>query len=196
MIKTLKWIRNKFCSCCSDDYSKYTFERAPEPTDIYWENLPVSYWQRRFRILITYTCTVILIGICFGIIYGINIAKTKLNSFSDIPYGTIRGLSILASVIIVFINTALRTVVRELSLQERHETYTDYNLSVAFKLTLARFVNSSIVPIVVNLDSSRWFVDGGLVSDVFYIILSISFLDPILYVIDLGYFSRRIKRWI
>jgi len=44
LIKTLKWIRNKLCPCCEDDYSKYTFERAPEPTDIYWENLPISYW--------------------------------------------------------------------------------------------------------------------------------------------------------
>ena len=77
-------------------------------------------------------------------------------------------------------------------MKERHETYTAYNLSVAFKLTFARFVNTSIVPIVVNIAHNRWFVDGGLVNDVFYIMLSISFLDPILYLMDTGYFIRKI----
>lgn len=63
---------------------------------------------------------------------------------------------------------------------EKHETYTAYNLSVAFKLTFARFINTSIVPIVINVTTSRWFVDGGLVSDIFYVMISISFLDPLL----------------
>lgn len=78
---------------------------------------------------------------------------------------------------------------------ERHETYTAYNLSVAFKLTLARFINTSIVPIVVNVATNRWFVDGGLVSDIFYIMISISFLDPLLYFFDVFYFIRLIKRY-
>lgn len=77
---------------------------------------------------------------------------------------------------------------------EKHETYTAYNLSVAFKLTLARFINTSIVPIVVNVASNRWFVDGGLVSDIFYIMVSISFLDPILYALDPFYVIRLMKR--
>ena len=78
---------------------------------------------------------------------------------------------------------------------EKHETYTSYNLSVALKLTIGRFVNTSIVPIIVNISSDRWFTNGGLVSDIFYIMLSISFLDPILYYFDVFYFLRLIKRW-
>lgn len=143
----------------------------------------------------TYTATVLLIGICFAIIYGINVAKERANDLKDVNPSTLRGLSILCSIIIVIVNQALRTVVRQLSIKERHETYTAYNLSVAFKLTLARFVNSSIVPIVVNVAVNRWFVDGGLVSDVFYIMLSISFLDPILYFFDTGYFIRMLIRY-
>lgn len=77
---------------------------------------------------------------------------------------------------------------------EKHETYTAYNLSVAFKLTFARFINTSIVPIVVNVAANRWFVDGGLVSDIFYIMISISFLDPILYAFDPFYVIRMLKR--
>ena len=78
---------------------------------------------------------------------------------------------------------------------EKHETYTAYNLSVAFKLTFARFINTSIVPIVINVATNRWFVDGGLVSDIFYIMLSISFLDPLLYALDPFLVLRLMKRY-
>ena len=91
-----------------------------------------------------------------------------------------RSLSILCSVIIVVINILLTTVVRQLSIKEKHETYTAYNLSVAFKLTYARFINSSIVPIVVHMPDKKWFANGGLVPDMFYILLSLAFLDPLL----------------
>jgi hypothetical protein len=78
---------------------------------------------------------------------------------------------------------------------EKHETYTAYNLSVAFKLTIARFINTSIVPLVVNAEVNRWFVDGGLVSDIFYIMISISFLDPILYALNPFIVIRSYKRY-
>lgn len=198
LVKTLKWIRNKFCCCCDDDElkSKYVFERAPEPTDVYWENLNVSYWNRVGRVIMTYIATVLLIGICFAIIYGINVAKERAHDLEGVDSGLLRGLSILCSIIITIVNNALRTVVRQLSIKEQHETYTAYNLSVAFKLTLARFVNTSIVPIIVNVATNRWFVDGGLVSDFFYIMLSISFLDPILYYFDTSHYLRLLKRCV
>jgi hypothetical protein len=80
-------------------------------------------------------------------------------------------------------------------MKERHETYTAYNLSVAFKLALVRFVNTAIVPVAVNYSSSRWFTDGGLVSDIFSIMISISFTDPLLYLLDFAYFKQRFLQW-
>jgi hypothetical protein len=146
-------------------------------------------FERTKKIFFTYIATILLIGACFGIIYGVNVGKTKLNSegIRTIPLSTVRGLSIFCSIIITIINIALRTVVRLFSGFEKQETYTAFNLSVAFKLTIARFVNTSIVPIVVNITARNWFIDGGLVSDIFYVMLSISFLDPLLYYFDMFY---------
>jgi hypothetical protein len=48
------------------------------------------------------------------------------------------------------------------------------------KLVMARFVNTAIVPVIVNIYSNRWFIDGGLTADFFSIMISIAFLDPIL----------------
>ena len=104
-------------------------------------------------------------------------------------------LSFVCSFVIVVTNISLRSIVRILSIKERHETYTAYNLSVAFKLAVVRFVNTAIVPTAVNAVHARWFPDGGLVSDYFSIMVGVSFTDPVLYVLDFGYVVSKIKRW-
>ena len=69
-------------------------------------------------------------------------------------------------------------------------------MSVAIKLTFARFVNTAIVPIIVNFSFDKWFMDGGLIMDVFYLLLAISFVEPIAYYFDVFYFLRRVlKAW-
>lgn len=120
-----------------------------------------------------------MIAACFGIIYGINIAKGEINKKDDVKSVVFRGLSFLCSFVIVAVNYSLKTIVRTLSIKEKHETYTEYNISVALKLTFCRFINSAIVPVVVNITSDRWFSKGGLVSDIFSIMVSISFVEPV-----------------
>ena len=66
---------------------------------------------------------------------------------------------------------------------------------MAFKLTFVKFINTSIVPVVVNTYSGRWFVEGGLVQDIFSIMISLSFTDPILYLFDHGVILRALKKW-
>ncbi len=47
-------------------------QRAPEPTDVKWENCGASTWSKFCRRIITIISTLIVLGICFGIILGIN----------------------------------------------------------------------------------------------------------------------------
>ena len=67
-----------------------------------------------------------------------------------------------------------------MSIMEQNETLTSQNLSMALKLLAVRFINTSIVVIIVNSEADKWFDKGGLASNIFYIFLSISFLDTIL----------------
>jgi hypothetical protein len=48
--------------------------------DVFWENLSVSSLRRFRNIFMTYIATLLVIGGCFGTIYGINYAHIKLNS--------------------------------------------------------------------------------------------------------------------
>ena len=88
-------------------------------------------------------------------------------------------ISFLCAFVIIIINNVLKIVVRYVTSKERHETNTAHNLSLAVKLMLARFVNTAIVPVIINIKSDQWFTDGGLVSDLFSIMVSISVVDPI-----------------
>jgi hypothetical protein len=160
----------------------------------------VSSLTRFKNILVTYMLTFLLIGVCFAIIYLVTLVKLRIknNEVGELNFSTnwIRGLSVICSLVITFINSILRFVVRRFTAMERHETLTNYNLSVAFKLTLGKFINTNIVPIVANLLIASWFSDGGLVSQFFFIILIISFLDPIMQFIMPANFFIKFNRCI
>lgn len=85
----------------------------------------------------------------------------------------------MCALVIIVINQVLRYVVRYLSVKERNDTYTEYNLSVAFKLFVVRFLNTAIVPVIVSANTDNWFINGGLVSNFFSIMISFSFTSPI-----------------
>ena len=54
-------------------------KRAPEPTDIFWENLSVDSW-RRFKLTVyTYLGTFVLIAVCFGVSYALGLSKVGSN---------------------------------------------------------------------------------------------------------------------
>jgi hypothetical protein len=59
----------------------------------------------------------------------------------------------------------MKVIVRKFSLTERHETLTKMNVSVAIKLTIARFLNSSVILVIVNTDPKDWFKGGSLAYD-------------------------------
>ncbi|CAI2376406.1 unnamed protein product [Moneuplotes crassus] len=171
-------------------------ERAADPKDILWENLSISLKVKLKRNIITYTCTFI----CLGVSFGLNLA---INSIIDVLRGEESSsaaaevfvviLSILSSILVSVINIILEKIIRELSAYERHDTYTKLNLSVSLKLTFATFINTGILPLFLNFGTKNWFHSNGLMNEVFYNMLSISFVSPILYLFDVGYITNLIK---
>ncbi len=225
--KSDRGITGKICyfcmaRCCkkkTKGYPIYTFEgkyhkhknvhinisRAPEPTDVYWENMGVSFWNRLGKTALTLLASLGAISVVFGISWAIKsyksnieeeyrtdqrLAKTDFNDLIEV-----RGLSFLTSLVVVVFNRILVFIIRALSAKERHKTYTKFNVSVGFKLTVATFANTVIIPLVVNHDqNSEWFANGGLVIDVFYNFISVSFITPFLYILDIVYLTRLIKQ--
>jgi len=74
----VKFLSRLIC-CCAQSKSSYQyqweFERAPEPSDIYWENLGTSTGERICRSMWSFMLTAFLILICLGVISAIKSAQ-------------------------------------------------------------------------------------------------------------------------
>jgi hypothetical protein len=66
--------------CCkaTEDVT-FVIERAPEPSDVFWENMGVTLISRVYRVFLVFFSTMILICGCFGCIYGLDLVKRSLN---------------------------------------------------------------------------------------------------------------------
>ncbi len=147
---------------------------------------------------ITYFVSFLLLGIAFGINWGLNVAKQEMeistrNNFtadSSMLWG-VWIISIIMSFVCTGINVMLTISIWKLSAKEKHITYTRFHLSTSFKLISALFVNTCIIPLLINLGRENWFENSGLVNDVFYNSLSQAFLNPTLYIINVNYFQKK-----
>lgn len=102
--------------------------------------------------------------------------------------------SIWPSIIIVFINFALARGIRYFSAFEKHHTMTDYHTSVALKLTVAQCVNTALIAIIVNSSKSNWFVPGGLIVDMTWILLANAIVQPAFYLFNPPYMIKKCRR--
>ena len=178
-----------------------TAQIAPEPTDIYWENLGVRAKKRAKYISTTYCITLVALGVSFGIIYGRTALQKLINESIDgkvekttLDNWVLRLNSIWPAVFTIFFNFLLGLLIRYFSSFERHHTITDFSTSVAFKLTLAQFVNTALIVMVVNSDwEDQWFITGGLASAMTTLFITNAIIPPLHYYLSPMYCIRRYK---
>ena len=147
---------------------------------------------------LTYLVSFVLLAIAFGINWGLNVAKQQMekstrNNFeadSSVLWG-VRIISILMSFVCTFVNVMLTISIKKLSAKEKHQTYTKFHLSTSFKLISALFVNTCIIPLLINLGRENWFENSGLVNDIFYNSLSQAFVNPTMYLFNISYFMKK-----
>lgn len=117
-------------SCCFDASRLWKFERAPEPTDINWQNLGIGLCRRICQTTMVYLITGILLAVCGVIIWAIKKAKDAevedfkrtWGSVDDAPLaerGYIQAVGAMSSVSIAVLNESLKLVMRRLSVTER-----------------------------------------------------------------------------
>eukprot|EP00743_Colponemidia_sp_Colp-15_P001893 GILK01002063.1.p1 GENE.GILK01002063.1~~GILK01002063.1.p1 ORF type:complete len:1007 (-),score=116.97 GILK01002063.1:128-3148(-) len=185
-----------FSCCCMGSRRPHPFRdrhhlrarRAPEPTDIVWENLGISRGRKFKAFLVTHICTVILLSGSFILIYftsrftaALNASKTTTSTLESAAYTL---ASVGPSIAIVFINSFLSISIRLLARYERHYTLTSYESAVVIKLCLAMCANSAIIVLAINWYDLDWFRPSGLCEKVFYIQVSNAIVPPLM-----GYFN-------
>jgi hypothetical protein len=176
--------------------SKVSVRRAAEPDDILWEKLNAKISQLFKHRLRTVLITLLALVVSFSMIYSTFYYQSDLlvdsseqtDSFTS---ALIQVSSFLPSVGVIFINVVLGQVIRKLTAFELHSTLSEPHASVAVKLTGALCVNTGLIVLIVNYDWRKsWFVPGGLVTDITYIMLSNAVLTPLASLLSPSYLGR------
>lgn len=177
--------------------------RAAEPTDVFWENLNAKTHVRVKKSFYAYAATLFVLGIIFGINMAVSYAKDDFEEDSRDKSGntdetTLLGARLLAvsmTLLVVIANFVLGRFVRRFSSFQRHKTYSEYHISVAIKLSLAMFINTAIVPLLINYKPEHWFTASGLVQDVTLNLLGVCFISPLTYIFDPRYLLKLCRRY-
>ena len=131
--------------------SNVSIRRAPDPNDILWENLGVSYSKKLKRRLITFSVTFLLLCLSFGAILGLKIAQYELYTGNHIDTAGLRTISFLITAVIATINFLLNFLITKLTRLEKHDTQSSYFRSLLAKKILSGLVNSNLLVIIAHV---------------------------------------------
>jgi len=183
-------------------------KRAPEPTDILWENLGFTSLERLKKRLVSNLVMLILIAIGFSIVMMINWAQDRVkNGVGQGIY--VQLLSLTSSVMIFFWDLLSAHVIKFLSNKEKNSTLTGFYKEAAGKLSRMQLINTGFIPLLAkiviadNFSSSLSFKDrfstiniygkGGLIENMYFVFIVHAFLQPIVTLFDPSYIY---KRWL
>ena len=122
---------------------------APEPADVYWDNMSANVADKKRRRLYTFGVTFLLVALSAGV--GITFKTnardlTQRNKDSALFRFVITATS---TATISLTNLILSLVIPPLTRRERHVTWRDYQRSCFVKLAIGYLVNACILPLVV-----------------------------------------------
>lgn len=172
---------------------------APQPADIFWENLDVSKSKHLKLKAQTAFLAVIVLALAFGALLGMSYWKIYLSDQAKQTGQDSLALHLapfLPSVFIMAVNVSMERILRRLASYERHYSWTTYCKSVSEKLVVAQALTTSFLPFLVNLPTDeKWFMSGGLIDDIFLQIITMSILSPFLYVFNFSIVIKAYRRW-
>ncbi len=141
----------------------------------------------------TLIATIALLSLCFVLIIGFHLLKEQAKSFEFSEIGALL-FGIAISFIITFINNCLVIVLKKLSANEGHYTYTDFYTSNAQKLVWAQFFNTGVVIFIINYYNKNIGDVGGLIDDVCYILAFNAVVNPMINFFNPWYCLKWCKR--
>lgn len=149
--------------------------------------------------LFTYALSLTILAISFFTV--LYIKKYQIENFNPLDAQFKKYLSSILIFLVVFVvDELLHLCLRKISSREKYSTLSSFNSSVARRLTTAKWINSCLVLVLANYmiykEDLKNKIDeqGGLIYDVFFIILGNSIVAPLLKLIDLSHLYRCYKK--
>lgn len=168
-----------------------TVDWAPEPSDIKWENLQFTNYERNIRNLNMTVVVFLILCVSFGALFGISKIQENLNYDNKIAKNI---FAVIFALITSLFNWLIQKTMLRLTIYEKNISQTKYLLSFSVKLLLTTFINSGPLVVVVNYLSGNWENKQVLVNNVFYIFIINSISNPIYYLVNPFYWLNVFKR--
>ena len=108
-------------------------QAAPEPEDVYWENLAASEWSQRLWKTINTLAAVLVVLVSLAVLTAVSTVKIILQ-LNEEYQGLVFLLSVVGAGISVGTNVVLERMCTVMSHLEKPSTRTDYERSVCSKL--------------------------------------------------------------
>jgi hypothetical protein len=174
-------------------------ERPEEPSDYYWENLAIRTKFRIKRSILTFFLNFCSLGaalaiyaIIYQIVFGYIDPIVKKRSEQERDVITRVALT-FNSFLTMIVNGILWKIGRFLSYVERHETKSKYRSSEGFKLTIVLFINSCMIPMLLNwiINKDNYF--KNVATDIYSLAVSLSFYEPVLQLLSVTWIIKKCR---
>ena len=189
-----------FSKCVSEKTKRTNYLRreisvshATEAYEIIWQNMGYNLCQKTLYLMLSMFVTIILIGISFGIVLGLNFIQYNLDNNSERIYEYL--ISLVISIIISLINSLGRKLLKLVTRKfEAIETKTDYYISLSVKITIFTFINTNIVPLLSNYIHSKRNENDILLNNILMIFISNFALNPFVFYLNPNLLIKLFKR--
>ena len=194
-----------YCSCCSCDKEsmnfyerKIRFERAPEPEDIIFENLEISFKTKLKNIICVSIVSLILcgIGLFFNeLIYLIQLRREESKGQND-KNNIIDIFSVIVTIVTTIIDLILEIVLEKIIKWEKSYTLTNFYATYSINLTFFWFLNSGLLPVVCDFILPSKEEHEVLTSNMLTKFLFNSFVTPIMWTLNFKFVKKKFEQCI
>ena len=177
--------------------------KAPEPSDIKWENLSFPSVQKfKRRILTAFVCTCLIV-LGFSFLTGLKklLKQVQTTASSDISQYVSIGVSLLGALFVAITNTILGIYTRRFVRYEKHKTQTGFFVTVGKILSAVLVLNMTLTTLGSNMAQAtahtRFYKLSitGLFYDTFFLFITNSYMSSIFNFFDIMWGVKLIKRY-
>lgn len=190
------------------DGQRIVAARAPEPSDLWWENTWVHFRSALLQRLLSFVVTFAVMAIGGVALFFLareneqmrdhqvemeRISKSgpendDSQNVSTLDSARLRGFSILSGLIVVIINLVITKIVNVFSYYERWATHTEHEKWLMAKLSIFYLMNSFLIPILavglIEDERDDWYSRGGVIEKAFYIQITNAIIPDVLTLLD------------
>lgn len=193
--RRLIYIDNKRTMSINGRSTPFTLKGAPDASDINWQNLGTTHCKMLMLRILTYTISLVLLGISFGLILLLKYAQKKIAdeltaSGQSIDFSSLgfRLLSVGITLIITIINLFISAAMTSLTKLEKFTTNTDYYRSLTIKITIVQFINTNLLILIAHVllmyPRVPIYSSGAILSDAWFILIAQVAINPLINSLD------------